>query len=40
MAESYFGTHFCKLTTVSGTADGHLIQVSLYLLTKLILHVT
>ena len=31
MAESYFGTHLCKLTTVSGTVGGQLRQVSLYL---------
>jgi len=30
MAESYFGTHLCKLTTVSGTVCGQLRQVSLY----------
>jgi len=30
MAESYFGTHLCKLTTVSGTVGGQLRQVSLY----------
>ena len=29
MAESYFGTHLCKLTTVSGTVGGQLRQVSL-----------
>jgi len=31
MAESYFGTHLCKLTTVSGTVGGQLRQVSLYM---------
>ena len=30
MSESYFGTHLCKLTTVSGTVGGQLRQVSLY----------
>jgi len=30
MAESYFGTHLCKLITVSGMVGGQLRQVSLY----------
>jgi hypothetical protein len=34
MAESYFGIHLCKLTTFSGTVDGQLRQVLLYLYLK------